>query len=79
MSEDQKFRQVRSLLRELHKHVRENADDVGRTFPEEARKIHEGEAPARSIFGTATTEEVRSLLEDGVGVLPLPPLPEDRN
>lgn len=79
LAEEEKFRHMRSLLRELHNRVKENAEDVGRTFPAEARKIHDGDAPERSIYGTATTEEVKSLLEDGIDVLPLPALPEDRN
>lgn len=78
-AEDEKFRHMRSLLRELHSRVKESSEDVGRSFPTEARKIHDGDIPARSIHGTATTEEVKSLLEDGVGVLPLPPLPDDLN
>ena len=78
-AEEEKFRQMRSMLRELHTRVKENAEDVGRTFPAEARKMHDGDAPARSIYGTATTEEVKSLLEDGIDVLPLPPLPDERN
>ena len=79
IAEEEKFRQMRSMLRELHGRVRENAEDVGRTFPVEARKMHDGDVPARSIYGTASAEEVRSLLDDGIGVLPLPALPEDLN
>jgi len=46
-------------------------DDVGRNFPEEARKIHYGEAPERPIIGQAKIEEARELLEEGVPVLPM--------
>ena len=46
-------------------------DDVGAKFPEEARKIHYGEAPERPIIGQAKLEEARALLEEGVPVLPL--------
>ena len=79
LPEEEKFRQARSLLRELHDRVKESAENVGRRFPAEARKIHEGDTPARSIYGTATADEVKSLLDDGVGVLPLPSLPDDLN
>ena len=51
----------------------------GRQFAEEARKMHFGEAPARSIYGEASTEEARELADDGIPVYPLPPLPEDKN
>ena len=45
-------------------------------FAEEARKIHYEEAEARDIFGQATLEEARELLEEGIEVLPLPDLPK---
>ncbi|MEW5716899.1 DUF1178 family protein, partial [Pseudomonas sp. SB113] len=65
--------------KELAKKVRENADYVGDKFADEARKIHFGESEARGIYGEATSEEVRDLAEDGVGFMPLPVFPEDRN
>ncbi len=46
-------------------------DDVGTKFPEEARKMHYGEAPERPIMGQAKLEEARALLEEGVPVLPM--------
>jgi hypothetical protein len=51
------------------------SEDVGGQFPEEARRIHYKEAPARSIRGQATREEHDSLLEEGIPVarLPIPP------
>ncbi|MBI5922503.1 MAG: DUF1178 family protein [Betaproteobacteria bacterium] len=49
-----------------------NSDNVGASFPEEARKIHYEETPARNIHGTASVAEVRSLLEEDIGVIPLP-------
>lgn len=52
--------------------VVQGAEDVGHRFPEEARKIHYNEAPARSIRGVASLAESRELLEEGIGVLPLP-------
>ncbi len=66
-------------LKEMTKKVRENADYVGSDFAEEARKIHFGEVEKRGIYGEATGEEVKSLLDDGVDVMPLPVFPEDHN
>jgi hypothetical protein len=66
-------------LKEMAQKVRENADYVGSDFAEEARKIHFGEVEKRGIYGEATGEEVKSLLEDGVDVMPLPVFPEDHN
>lgn len=48
-----------------------STDDVGNQFAEEARKIHYGEAKARSIRGQASRAETESLLEEGIAVLPL--------
>ena len=66
-------------LRALRREMMANATDVGEAFPEEARKIHYGEAEARGIYGAASGEEVRELLDEGIAVLPLPSLPEDHN
>jgi hypothetical protein len=50
-------------------------EDVGRKFPEEARKIFYEEAPARPIRGEATDREHDELVDEGIPVarLPLPP------
>lgn len=72
-------REIRAMIRAMREHVMKNAEDVGRGFAEEARKIHYGEAEERSIYGQADGAEVRSLLEEGIEVLPLPVMPDDRN
>jgi hypothetical protein len=54
------------------RHVMANTEDVGERFAEEARKIHYGETEERGIRGQASREETQSLLEEGIGVLPLP-------
>lgn len=64
-------------LKELRDKVVENSDNVGKNFPEEARKIHYGESDNRSIYGEASREDVESLLEEGVEIAPLPVLPDD--
>ncbi|WP_128561363.1 DUF1178 family protein [Methylobacterium crusticola] len=72
-------RQVRAMLRALHEHVARTADHVGETFAAEARRMHYGEVEPRAIYGEATLNEARSLLDEGIAVQPLPPLPDDRN
>lgn len=54
------------------RHVMANTEDVGERFAEEARKIHYGEAQERGIRGQASPEETEALLEEGIGVVPLP-------
>jgi hypothetical protein len=63
------------LLAKLVDKVIESTVDVGRAFPEEARKIHYHEAPERHIRGVASNKEVEALREEGIEVvaLPVPP------
>jgi len=59
-------------LAKLRDAVEKNSDYVGLGFAAEARAMHEGEKPHRSIYGEASLEDARALLEDGVPVAPLP-------
>ena len=59
----------------LISHIVDNTDDVGRAFPEEARKIHYKESPERHIRGTASAREVDALRDEGIEIVALP-LPE---
>lgn len=66
-------------LKEAIREIRASSEDVGEKFPEEARKIHYGEAEARGIIGQASSVEVKSLIEEGIEIAPLPVLPDDVN
>jgi hypothetical protein len=57
----------------IRAHVEETFDYVGPGFAAEARRIHAGEAERRGVYGEASPEEVKALVEDGVPVAPLPP------
>jgi hypothetical protein len=62
-------------LREAMQRLREwvaGTEDVGKGFAEEARRIHNQEAPDRAIRGVTTADEARALSEEGIPVLPLP-------
>jgi hypothetical protein len=72
-------RELRAKLKELRDHIVKNADNVGERFPTEARKMHYGDIEHRPIYGEASPDEARSLIEEGVEVSPLPVLPDDRN
>ena len=72
-------RALRSKLKELRDHITKNADYVGQKFPDEARKMHYGEADHRSIYGEASPEEARKLHDEGIEFHPLPVLPDERN
>ncbi|MGB9116693.1 DUF1178 family protein [Bradyrhizobium sp.] len=72
-------RELRAKLKELREHIVKNADNVGERFPNEARKMHYGDIEHRPIYGEASPDEARALIEEGVEVTPLPVLPDDRN
>ena len=52
----------------MREQVEKNCDYVGNKFPEEARKMHYGEADTRNIYGEATDSEAEALKEEGVEV-----------
>ncbi len=68
-----------AALRELREKLTANSDDVGASFPEEARKMHYGEAEPRGIHGHASMAEAKALIDEGIELMPLPVLPEDFN
>lgn len=72
-------RELRTKLKELRDHIVKNADNVGERFANEARAMHYGDKEHRPIYGEASPEEAKSLIEEGIEVSPLPTLPEDRN
>ena len=59
-------------LRKLKDFVLANTEEVGRAFPEVARRIHYGEESQRGIRGQVTMDEARALDEEGVDAFPLP-------
>ena len=61
-----------AALRQLREHVRQNSDYVGKAFADEARKIHDGDAEDRAIWGEATKEDAKALHDEGVPVAPIP-------
>ncbi|WP_226578537.1 DUF1178 family protein [Acuticoccus sediminis] len=76
---DERGQKLRALIKAMHAAVKEYGVDVGTNFPEEARRIHYGEAEARGIYGQADLEEARALLEEGIDILPIPALPDEQN
>jgi hypothetical protein len=72
-------KEFRAKLKELRDHLTANADNVGKKFPEVARKMHYGEIEHRSIYGEASPEDAKELHEEGIEFHPLPVLPDERN
>lgn len=72
--------QAMAIYRQLIDAIAKQSEDVGTSFAEEARKIHNNEAPERPIRGEATVDECEALRDEGINVLQLPLLKdEDRN
>jgi hypothetical protein len=71
--------EFRAKLKELREVLTQNADNVGKKFPEEARKMHYGEIEHRSIYGEASPQEAKELVDEGIEFHPLPVLPDERN
>src|SRR5918992_4433961 len=64
--------EFKEMLIRVHHYVKENFEDVGSRFAEEAKQIHKGESAERPIHGTATLTETKELVEEGVPFVPLP-------
>jgi hypothetical protein len=77
--EEPKQKEMLNALRELRKQMIASSDDVGEQFPEEARRMHYGESEQRSIHGQTSVEEAKSLIDEGIDILPLPVLPDEKN
>ncbi|MBX9863437.1 MAG: DUF1178 family protein [Hyphomicrobium sp.] len=71
--------EIRRMVRKVRDEIQDKAEYVGGRFAEEARKIHFNESPSRGIYGGASSDEVKSLAEDGVPFLPIPRVPDDMN
>lgn len=66
---------AQELKKKFIAHVLSNTEDVGLRFPEEARRIFYKEAPERAIRGTASSQEVGELKEEGIDVMAIPGTP----
>jgi hypothetical protein len=64
--------EFKEMLLRVHHYVKENFEDVGSRFADEAKQIHKGVAEERPIHGTATLKEAKELAEEGVPFIPLP-------
>ncbi len=70
--------EIADAIKKLKAHVEQNSDYVGNEFVREARAMHLGDIPQRSIHGEAKPEDAKKLIEDGVPALPLPFVPRQK-
>jgi hypothetical protein len=64
-------KEMMAMLAKAQAEALAQSDYVGKRFADEARAIHLGEAAERSIYGEASKEETRALLDEGIAVAPL--------
>ncbi len=76
---DDKRPHVREMVARLRREIEANTVDVGARFPELARAIHQGDEPERAIRGQASPDEAKALIEEGIGVMPVPMLADEFN
>jgi len=69
---------IQKIANEISSYIVANSEDVGGQFAEEAKKMHYGEVKERNIRGHASIDEVKSLKEEGIDVMPLPGLAMDK-
>ncbi len=72
-------REIARMIKEYRAKVMAETTDVGSKFPEQVRDMHEGIIDQAPIRGQATPEEAKSLVEDGISILPVPPEPPKEN
>ncbi|WGH78889.1 DUF1178 family protein [Jannaschia ovalis] len=70
--------EVEKKIAALRRKVEAEATYVGPRFAEEARRIHASDTPEKPVWGEARPDEARALLEEGIGVAPLPFLPKQK-
>ena len=79
-SKDKKIKKsVASNIKKLKTIIEKNFEYVGSNFSEEAKKIKYGESKDRSIYGEATIEQTKELVEENIDIVPLPFSPKKTN
>lgn len=63
---------VEKAISALRKKIEATSEYVGTDFAKQARAMHAGEAPERSIYGEARLDQAKALIEEGVPLMPLP-------
>ena len=65
-------REAIAALASLQARLLSNSEWVGADLPETARAMHLGEMEPRPVHGQASADEARSLIDEGVSIVPLP-------
>tara|TARA_Y100000590_G_C15728051_1_gene1015980 strand:- start:3137 stop:3562 length:426 start_codon:yes stop_codon:yes gene_type:complete len=72
-------KKINEAIRKIRDEITNNSEDVGNDFPDEARKIHYNEAEERAIHGTANLDDIKELHQEGIEVIKIPDIPDEKN
>ena len=70
---------IKKQLLDFRKYIEKNCRNVGDNFPQEARSIYYDKKPSLGIYGKATSEETKELLEEGIDVAMIPWVDKSEN
>ena len=70
---------IRKELLNFRKYIEKNCKDVGDNFTREARKIHYDKKSSKGIYGKASSEDTKELLEEGIEVSTIPWIKKTEN
>jgi hypothetical protein len=76
---DNKTQSINNTIKTIRSKIKENSEYVGKEFPEVARKIHYNEEDSRSIYGEASLDDVNDLKDEGIDVIQIPDVPDEKN
>jgi len=77
---NEKYVKVKNKIKEYQKFIKNNFEYVGENFAYEARSIHyNNKKKTKGIYGTASTEEVKELKEEGINTEIVPWVNEKDN
>ena len=75
-----KFKEINKKIKEYQKFIKNNFDYVGENFAYEARSIHyNNKKKGKGIYGTATNDEIKELVEEGVEAELIPWIEDTNN
>lgn len=70
------FEKAYKFFSEMRTKVEKTHEDVGEKFTDQARAMHYGEIEERGIYGSASADQVKDMIDEGLEIAPLPNLPK---
>ncbi len=75
-----KYKKIKKTINEYQKFIKKNFDYVGENFAYEARSIHYNNKKInKGIYGTASTQDLKELKEEGINAQTIPWFKKENN